>query len=445
MQKIVVLGGGESGTGAAILAAKQGYDVFLSDKGSIGDSYKKVLKNHEIRFEEGQHTLSEILKADEIIKSPGIPDHISLIKTIRDLGIEIISEIEFAARFTDAKLICITGSNGKTTTTLLTHHILKNAGLNVGMAGNIGKSFAWQVAENNFDIYVLEISSFQLDGMSKFKADIAILTNITPDHLDRYDNSFENYTQAKFRIIQNMNPSDCLIYNADDPVILQELSKRKLNMRLIPFTHQEGAIKEGAYLEDEKINIYVTKDKFTMTLKELALQGKHNIYNSMAAGVAGKLQNIRNKSIKDSLAEFQNINHRMQSVAAIGGIEFINDSKATNVNSTYFALHSINRPIVWIAGGKDKGNDYSSLDGLVRNRVKAIVCLGLDNKKIIEHFGKMVPKIIETFTATEAVEEAHKLASLGDVVLLSPACASFDLFEDYEERGNKFIEAVHQL
>jgi len=445
MQKIVVLGGGESGTGAAILAVKQGYDVFLSDKGSIGDSYKKVLKNHEIRFEEGQHSLSEILKADEIIKSPGIPDHISLIKTIREHGIEVISEIEFAARFTDAKLICITGSNGKTTTTLLTHHILKNAGLNVGMAGNIGKSFALQVAENNFDIYVLEISSFQLDGMSKFKADIAILTNITPDHLDRYDNSFGNYTQSKFRIIQNMNPSDCLIYNADDPVILLELSKRKLNMRLIPFTHQEKATKEGAYLENEKINIYVTKDKFTMTLKELALQGKHNIYNSMAAGVAGKLQNIRNKSIKESLAEFQNINHRMQSVAAIGGIEFINDSKATNVNSTYFALHSINRPIIWIAGGKDKGNDYSSLDGLVRNRVKAIICLGLDNKKIIEHFGKMVPNIVETYTAADAVEEAHKLASLGDVVLMSPACASFDLFEDYEERGNKFIEAVHQL
>ena len=445
MKKLVVLGGGESGTGAAILAAKQGYDVFLSDKSSIGDSYKKVLKNHEIRFEEGQHTLSEILNANEVIKSPGIPDHISLIKTIREHKIPIISEIEFAARFTDAKLICITGSNGKTTTTLLTHHILKNAGENVGLAGNIGKSFAWQVAENNFDTYVLEISSFQLDGMFEFKADIAILTNITPDHLDRYDNSFENYTQSKFRIIQNMNASDYLIYNADDPVIMQELSKRKLNIGLIPFSLQEKRIGKGAYLINDELNINISKDKLTMTLKELALQGKHNIYNSMAAGVVGKLQNIRNKSIKDSLAEFQNANHRMQSVATIGGIEFINDSKATNVNSTYFALDSISRPIVWIAGGKDKGNDYSSLDSLVESRVKAIVCLGLDNQKIIAHFGKTIPTIIQTYSAAEAVEEAQKLANAGEVVLLSPSCASFDLFEDYEERGNRFIDAVNEL
>jgi len=445
MKKLVVLGGGESGTGAAILAAKQGYEVFLSDKNSIDDSYKKVLKNHEIRFEEGQHTLSEILNAHELIKSPGIPDHISLMKTIREHKIPVISEIEFAARFTNAKLICITGSNGKTTTTLLCHHILKNAGKNVGLAGNIGKSFAWQVAENNFDIYVLEISSFQLDGMFNFKADIAVLTNITPDHLDRYENSFENYTQSKFRIIQNMNASNYLIYNADDPVIIQELAKRKLNIQLIPFTLREKENEEGAYLKKEKVNINISKDKLTMTLKELALQGKHNIYNSMAAGVVGKLQNIRNKSIKDSLAEFQNANHRMQSVATIGGIEFINDSKATNVNSTYFALDSINRPIVWIAGGKDKGNDYSSLDSLVENRVKAIVCLGLDNQKIMQHFGKKVPTIIQTYSAAEAVEEAQKLANAGEVVLLSPACASFDLFEDYEERGNRFIDAVNEL
>lgn len=445
MKKLVVLGGGESGTGAAILAAKQGYEVFLSDKSSIGDSYKKVLKNHEIRFEEGQHTLSEILNANEVVKSPGIPDHISLIKTIREHKIPVISEIEFAARFTDAKLICITGSNGKTTTTLLCHHILKNAGENVGLAGNIGKSFAWQVAENNFDTYVLEISSFQLDGMFEFKADIAILTNITPDHLDRYDNSFENYAQSKFRIIQNMNASNYLIYNADDPVIMQELAKQKLNIELIPFTLQEKANGEGAYLKNKEVNINISKDKLTMTLKELALQGKHNIYNSMAAGVVGKLQNIRNKSIKDSLAEFQNADHRMQSVATIGGIEFINDSKATNVNSTYFALESINRPIVWIAGGKDKGNDYSSLDSLVESRVKAIVCMGLDNQKIMQHFEKKVPTIIQTYSAAEAVEEAQKLANAGEVVLLSPACASFDLFEDYEERGNRFIDAVNEL
>jgi len=445
MKRLVVLGGGESGTGAAILAAKQGYTVFLSDKGSIGDSYKKVLKNHEIRFEEGQHTLSEILNADEIIKSPGIPDHISLIHSIREKKIPIISEIEFAARYTNAKLICITGSNGKTTTTLLIHHILKNAGLNVGLAGNIGKSFAWQVAENHFDIYVLEISSFQLDGMFKFKADIAILTNITPDHLDRYENSFEKYTQSKLRIIQNMNSSDYLIYNADDPVIRQELAKQKVNFRLIPFTLKSKVENEGAYIESEKINININKDKFTMTLKELALQGKHNIYNSMAAGVAGKLQDIRNKSIKDSLAEFQNVDHRMQFVAKIGGVEYINDSKATNVNSTYFALDSIKRPIIWIAGGKDKGNDYSSLDSLVSSRVKAIICLGLDNQKIIAHFGEKIPHIVQTYSAFEAVEEAQKYAEQGDVVLLSPACASFDLFEDYQERGNKFIDAVNEL
>ena len=445
MKRVVVLGGGESGTGAAILAAKQGYEVFLSDKNLIGDSYKKVLKNHEIRFEEEQHTLSEILSADEVIKSPGIADHISLIKIIRENKTPIISEIEFAARFTNAKLICITGSNGKTTTTLLIHHILKNAGKNVGLAGNIGKSFAWQVAENDFDTYVLEISSFQLDGMFEFKADIAILTNITPDHLDRYNNSFENYTQSKFRIIQNMTSSDFLIYNADDTVIMQELAKRKLNIKLIPFTLREKVFDEGAYLKNEKVNINITKDKLTMTLKELALQGKHNIYNSMAAGVVGKLQNIRNKSIKDSLSEFQNVGHRMQSVATIGGVEYINDSKATNVNSTYFALDSIRRPIIWIAGGKDKGNDYSSLDELVLSRVKAIICLGLDNQKIMQHFGKFVPNIIQTYSASEAVEEAQKIAEVGEVVLLSPACASFDLFEDYEERGNRFIDAVNEL
>lgn len=445
MKKLVVLGGGESGTGAAILAAKQGYDVFLSDKSSIGDSYKKVLKNYEIRFEEGQHTLSEILNANEVIKSPGIPDHISLMKTIREHKIPVISEIEFAARFTDAKLICITGSNGKTTTTLLSHHILKNAGENVGLAGNIGKSFAWQVAENNFDTYVLEISSFQLDGMFNFKADIAIITNITPDHLDRYNNSFENYSQSKFRILQNMTSSDYLIYNADDPVIMQELEKRKLNIGLIPFSLQEKVLGKGAYIKNDKININISKDKLTMTLKELALQGKHNIYNSMAAGVVGKLQNIRNKNIKDSLAEFQNVNHRMQSIATIGGVEYINDSKATNVNSTYFALDSIRRPIIWIAGGKDKGNDYSSLDSLVESRVKAIICLGLDNQKIMQHFGKIIPNIIQTYSAAEAVDEAQKLAEAGEVVLLSPSCASFDLFEDYEERGNRFIDAVNEL
>ncbi|HAG16523.1 MAG TPA: UDP-N-acetylmuramoyl-L-alanine--D-glutamate ligase [Bacteroidales bacterium] len=445
MKRIVVLGGGESGTGAALLAVKQGFEVFLSDKNSLNERYKKVLINHEIKFEEGQHTLSEILKADEVIKSPGIPDTIPLIKTLAEKSIPIISELEFAARFTKAKLICVTGSNGKTTTSLLTYHILKNAGLNVGLAGNIGKSFAWQIAENCFDVYVLEVSSFQLDGMFEFKADIAILTNITQDHLDRYENSFENYVQSKFRMIQNMTSSDYLIYNADDCVIEQELARRNTNIGLIPFSLKNTAFELGAFVENEKMNIHIFKDKFTMTLKEMALQGKHNIYNSMAAGVVGKLQNIRNNSIKESLAEFQNVNHRMQYVATIGGVDYINDSKATNVNSTYFALDSIRKPIIWIVGGKDKGNDYSSLDGLVKDRVKAIVCLGLDNKKLIEHFSKFVPSIIQTYNAAEAVEEAQKMADMGDVVLLSPACASFDLFEDYEDRGNKFIEAVNQL
>ena len=445
MKKLVVLGGGESGTGAAILAAKQGFDVFLSDKGLIDQSHKKVLINHEIRFEEGHHSVEEIVSADEVIKSPGIPDSIALIQTLRKNNVPIISEIEFAARYTNAKLICITGSNGKTTTSLLTHHILKNAGVNVCLAGNIGKSFAWQVAENNFDVYVLEISSFQLDGMFQFKADIAILTNITPDHLDRYENCFEKYCEAKFRIIQNMKASDTLIYNADDPVIRNELAKRDLKIGLIPFTLKNVVETRAAFVKNEKLNINISKDNFTMTLKELALQGKHNIYNSMAAGVVGKLQNIRNKSIKESLAEFQNADHRMQYIANIGGVEYINDSKATNVNSTYFALDSIRKPIVWIVGGRDKGNDYSSLNDLVQNRVKAIVCLGLDNQKIVQHFGKMVSTIIQTYSAQEAVEQAQKLANLGDVVLLSPACASYDLFEDYEERGNRFIDAVNQL
>ncbi len=445
MKKIVVLGGGESGTGAAILAVKQGFDVFLSDNKSISENYKKVLTHHGIRFEEGKHSFSELASADEVIKSPGIPDHISILTKLREKKIPIISEIEFASRYTQAKLICITGSNGKTTTSLLCYHLLKNASFNVGLAGNIGKSFAWQLTENNFDVYVLEISSFQLDGMFKFKADIAIITNITPDHLDRYENKFENYAKSKFRITQNMTSSDYLIYNADDPIIQKGLSTLKNSIRLIPFSLQENELEEGAYVRNEKLNINITKDKFTMTLKELALQGKHNIYNSMAAGVVGKLQNIRNKSIKESLAEFQNANHRMQSVATIGGIEFINDSKATNVNSTYFALDSINRPIIWIAGGKDKGNDYSSLDDLVQSRVKAIICLGLDNKKIIDHFQQLVPNIIQTYSAAEAVEEAQRLADAGEVVLLSPACASFDLFENYEERGERFIEAVNEL
>lgn len=444
MKKLVVLGGGESGTGAAILGIKKGYQVWLSDKGKLEEKYKKVLTDNEIEIEEGQHSEGFILQADLVVKSPGIPDTIKLIEKIKSKGIPVISEIEFASRYTNAKLICISGSNGKTTTASLSYFILKNAGLNVELAGNIGKSFAWSVAEDDFDIYVLEISSFQLDGMFEFKADIAILTNITPDHLDRYENSFQNYANSKMRIIQNMCSSDALIYNADDAVITAEIKKRKPKIQLLPFSLYKK-FENGAWIEEDKVIISNQKDELIMTLRSLALQGKHNTYNSMAAGIASKLMNIRNKNLKESLAEFQSLPHRMESVATIGGIQYINDSKSTNVNSTYFALDSINKPIIWIAGGKDKGNDYEAIKNLVATKVKAIVCLGLDNTNIHEHFGKHSSKIINTYSAQEAVEAAQRIAESGDAVLLSPACASFDLFENFEDRGDKFKKAVNEL
>ena len=445
MKKLVVLGAGESGTGAAILGQEKGYQVFVSDKGAIEEKYKKVLSNYEIAYEEGHHTKLEILSADLVVKSPGIPDHIALIQELLQNEIPVISEIEFAYKYTQAKLICVTGSNGKTTTASLTYTALKHAGLNVGLAGNIGKSFAWSVAIDNYEIYVLEISSFQLDGMFEFKANIAIITNITPDHLDRYNDSFQNYVNSKFRMIQNMTPSDCLIYNADDAVITAELEKRKARIQLFPFSLQKQFEERGAYISIDKIIVKNQKDDFIMTLRSLALQGKHNTYNTMAAGIAAKLMNIRNKNLKESLTEFQALPHRMEKVATVGGIQYINDSKATNVNSTYFALDSVNKPIVWIAGGKDKGNDYSSLQSLVQNKVKAIVCMGLNNAPIHEAFGKHVPTIIDTFSASEATNVAQRLAEAGDVVLLSPSCASFDLFESYEDRGDKFKQAVNQL
>lgn len=444
MKNLVILGGGESGTGAAVLGKQKGFKVWLSDKGKLDDKYKKVLSNNDIDFEEGQHTEFRILQADLVIKSPGIPDHIALIQSIQNNGIPVISEIEFAARYTDAKLICITGSNGKTTTTSLTYQILKDAGLNVGLAGNIGQSFAWAVATKNYDIYVLEISSFQLDGMFEFKADIGILTNITPDHLDRYENQFQNYVNSKMRILQNMTSSNQLIYNADDPVIVAELEKTKSEAQLIPFSIMKK-IEEGACLINDEIRIKNQKEIYIMSIRNLALQGKHNTYNSMAAGITAKLMNIRNKNLQESLTEFQSLPHRMEKVSTIGGIQYINDSKSTNVNSTYFALDSINKPIVWIAGGKDKGNDYSSIEKLVANKVKAIICLGLNNSSIQHSFGKLVPSILETYSAEEAVEMAQRIAEAGDVVLLSPACASFDLFENYEDRGNKFKNAVYEL
>jgi len=445
MKKLVVLGAGESGTGAAILALQKGYQVFVSDRGAIEKQYKKVLISNEIAYEEGSHTAHIILEADLVVKSPGIPDNIDLIQSLRKQGIPVISEIEFAARYTNAKLICVTGSNGKTTTASLVFHVLKRAGLNVGLAGNIGKSFAWSVVQYHFDIYVLEISSFQLDGMFEFKADIAILTNITPDHLDRYNNQFQNYVNSKFRILQNMTSSDYLIINADDAVIKAELAKRKPDITLFPFSLQQQFEERGAFIINENLIVKNQKDEFIMTLRSLALQGKHNTYNSMAAGIAAKLTGIRNKNLKESLVEFQALPHRMEKVATVGGVQYINDSKATNVNSTYFALDSINKPIIWIAGGKDKGNDYRTIKNLVRSKVKAIICLGLNNMVIHEAFGKDIPVILDTYSASEAVEAAQRLSEIGDVVLLSPSCASFDLFENYEDRGNKFKDAVYEL
>lgn len=442
---IAILGGGESGVGAAILAKKQGYKVFLSDSNEIQVKYRSVLKHFEIDFEERQHTFSRIQQADLVVKSPGIPDRVKVVQSIKDSGIPVISEIEFGGRFTRAKKICITGSNGKTTTTLLTHHILKEAGLNVGLAGNVGKSFAWQVAENDFDIYVLEISSFQLDGMFNFKADIAILLNITPDHLDRYDNSFEKYAGSKFRITQNQTKNDALIYCHDDPVVVSGINKRAIKSKLYPFSLQELSVENGAYTIENQLIIKSNKTQFNMTLEQLALQGKHNIYNSMAAGIAARIMDIRNENVKQSLSDFHNIPHRLEHVASVHGIQFLNDSKATNVNSTWYALEYVEKPIVWIAGGIDKGNDYSAIKTLVKEKVKAIVCLGVDNKKIHEEFGDLVDNIVDTTSMDVAVVTAYHTAKKGDSVLLSPACASFDLFENYEERGNKFKEAVHAL
>lgn len=442
-KKLVVLGAAESGVGSAILAQKQGYDVFVSDMSLIKEKYKKELTENNIPFEEGQHTSSEIVGAEEVIKSPGIPDKAEVIKSLHKKGIPVISEIEFAKRYTDAKMICITGTNGKTTTTLLTHHILEKAGLNVGLGGNVGKSFAMQVATQNYDYYVLELSSFQLDGMFDFKADIGILTNITPDHLDRYEYQLQNYINSKFRITRNQLAADHFIYCADDPITMQEIVKHTYSSQLHPFSiyNKEGMT---AYLENEQLTIELN-NQFTMSIKDLGLQGKHNIYNSMAAGIAARALDIRKDVVRESFADFENIEHRLEFVNSVHGIDFINDSKATNVNSTWYALESMQKPVVWIAGGVDKGNDYAMLMDLVKQHVKAIVCLGKDNKKIIEAFKDIVPEIMETESAEAAVREAYKLGKKGDVVLLSPCCASFDLFENYEDRGRQFKAAVRLL
>ncbi|MEO6521434.1 MAG: UDP-N-acetylmuramoyl-L-alanine--D-glutamate ligase [Mucilaginibacter sp.] len=442
--RLVVLGAGESGAGAAYLAQQQGYDVFVSDFGAIADKYKTQLTGWGIRFEEQQHTEAEILNATEIVKSPGIPDKAPIIKKIKEKGIALLSEIEFAGRYTDAKMICITGSNGKTTTTSLTYHILKNAGLNVGLAGNIGKSFAYQVATQKFDHYVLEISSFMLDNMYEFKADIAVLLNITPDHLDRYDYKLENYAASKFRIAQNQTAADYFIYCADDAETIKGMEERKFAAQLLPFSI-EKPIERGAYLEHQNLIINTSLEHFKMSLTQLALQGKHNIYNSMASGIVAKVLEIRNETIRESMSDFQNIEHRLEFVAKISGISFINDSKATNVNSTWYALESMSNDVVLILGGVDKGNDYAMLKELVKQKVKSIVCLGKDNRRIHDAFEDDVEIIVNTHSASEAVQVAYHLAEKGDTVLLSPACASFDLFENYEDRGDQFKQAVKEL
>jgi UDP-N-acetylmuramoylalanine--D-glutamate ligase len=444
-KKIVILGAGESGTGAAVLAVKKNFETFVSDQGKIKETYKNVLSHYEIPFEEGNHSDKIILKADEVIKSPGIPDSAEIIIRLKELKIPVISEIEFAGRFTSAKTICITGSNGKTTTTLLIHHILKNAGLNAGVAGNVGQSFALQVAEKDYDYYVLEISSFQLDGMFDFKADIAVLTNITPDHLDRYDYDFQKYVNSKFRIIRNQGKKDALIFCDDDPVIAKELTFRNIKSSLYPFSIKQKIQGQGAYQEENNMFINIHPNLFEMTLDNLALQGKHNIYNSMAAGIAARLLDIRKDIIKESLSDFQNVEHRLEFVARIHGVDFINDSKATNVNSTWFALESMSNPVIWIAGGIDKGNDYELLKDLVAKKVKGIICIGKENKKLIKAFKNVVETIAETTSLDEAVKFGISIAKKDDIVLLSPACASFDLFANFEERGKKFKAAVAKL
>lgn len=445
-KRIVVLGGGESGAGAAVLAKVKGFDVFLSDRGKIAAEHAALLKKWEIPYEEGHHTEELILNADEIVKSPGIPTSAPMIQKIMERGIHIISEIEFAGRYDTAKKICITGSNGKTTTTSLIYYLLKEAGLNVGLGGNIGKSYAYQVATEHFDYYVLEISSFQLDNCYEFRPDIAIITNITPDHLDRYGYEMENYVKAKFRITRNLRPEDCFIFDSDDAITINHLNKIVTEAKRLPFT-QETKVEQGAYLDNDKIVVKYEDDECDIFLKELSLGGKHNVYNSMAAALAAKATGIDNEIIRNSLETFAPIEHRLEPVLSVGGVLYINDSKATNVDAAWYALECQQRPVVWIVGGTDKGNDYNVLKDLVKEKVKAIVCMGIDNHKFHEAFEDIVgkDKIKDTLSAEEAVKTAAAFATDGDVVLLSPCCASFDLFTCYEDRGEKFKAAVKNL
>ncbi len=441
---ISILGGGESGVGAAVLAKKKGFEVFVSDLGNIKEKYKDVLRHYELDFEEGKHSNEKILSSGLVVKSPGIPDNAPLIIELKKRGIKVVSEIEFAGKYCRAKTICITGSNGKTTTTLLMYHIMQKAGFNVGLAGNVGKSFAWQVAESDFDYYVIELSSFQLDGMYGFKADVAILLNITPDHLDRYEYNMQNYVDSKFRIIQNQTKNDVFIYSADDEIIKEEIKKREIQALQMPFTLSKPA-KQGAGISDNNIVIQFNENQFSMSILDLSLQGKHNSYNTMAAGIASMVFKIRNEQLRESLSDFKGVEHRLERFLVVHGIEFINDSKATNINSSWYALESINKPIVWIAGGVDKGNDYSMLTDLVKNKVKAIICLGKNNLKIHAAFDKHISNIIDVYSMPDAVKSAYYLARNGDAVLLSPSCASFDLFDSYEDRGDQFKKSVRDL
>ena len=447
-KQAVILGAGESGTGAAILAADKGYEVFVSDYSPIAPKYKAMLEAENIAYEEGHHTMSRILGADIIVKSPGIAKETAVMQAVIKKNIEVVSEIEFAGRFTDARMVCITGSNGKTTTTLLTYHILKDAGLDVGLAGNVGFSLAWQVARQPHDTYVIELSSFQLDDMHKFRANVAVLLNITPDHLDRYDHKMENYVRAKFRILQNQTPSDVFIYWKDDPVIASQLRRIRVEAQQYPFAEHAEPDSEPsprAYVDGSgNINVNVPGNELVMPRAELSLNGLHNLYNSLAAALATSVLDIRRDDIRRSLSDFEGVEHRLEHVAEIDGVTYINDSKATNVNSTYYALESMTRPTVLILGGKDKGNDYSEILPLVRSKVKKIVAMGLHNEKIVDFFGKEVP-VVSTDNLADAVAECRAAATDGDVVLLSPCCASFDLFKSYEDRGRKFKDAVLAL
>lgn len=444
MSRVVVLGGGESGVGAAVLASVKGHDVFLTDCNMLQEEAKAMLERFNISYEEGGHTKELILNAEEVIKSPGIPDTIPIVEEITSNGIPVISEIEFAGRYDKAKKICITGSNGKTTTTSIIYFLLKNAGLNVGLAGNIGQSYAFQVATREYDYYVLELSSFQLDGMYDFKADIAVLLNITPDHLDRYGNNMENYIKAKFRITRNMSSEDCFIFCADDEISISHLNKIVVQAKKLPFS-QINEVEEGAFLRDEKMNVVYNNDSYQMFVNELSLQGKHNIYNSMAAAITGKILHIKDEVLRESLTSFKGVEHRLENVLKVKNVLYINDSKATNVNSTWYALESMKTPVIWIAGGKDKGNDYEPLYDLVKDKVRVLICLGVDNAKLHKEFADKVDEIYDAGSAQEAVETAYKVAKSGDTVLLSPACASFDLFKNYEDRGKQFKEAVAKL